>query len=262
MKIKDYWNQRASEDVPTATTKDTFLRVLEREVLSEQLRFLGCNSVSTVLDLGCGDGNTVEHLWREFGCTLTGLDFSPQMIHLAEARILQERAQSNISFLVGDIINIDKLFKGKQFDFVLTDRCLINLESANDQFSVIRDIAEIVRDGGYYLAVENFLEGNNRLNELRQIFQLPPISVRWHNRYFKEQEFIDEASKHFEEIRKEEFSSSYYFATRVIYSKFCQLQGAEPDYLHPIHELSVKLPKTGDFSPIKLFVMRKKRPVS
>lgn len=259
MKIKDYWNQRASEDAPTATTKDTFLRVLEREVLSKQLRLLGCNSLSTVLDLGCGDGNTVEYLWREFGCTLTGLDFSQEMIELAEARIMED---SNISFLVGDILNIDKLFKGNQFDFVLTDRCLINLETTNDQFRVIRDIAETVKDGGYYLAIENFLEGNNRLNELRQIFELPSISVRWHNRYFQEKEFIDEASRHFEEIRKEDFSSSYYFATRVIYSKFCQLQDAEPDYLHPIHELSAKLPATGDFSPIKLFVMRKKRPVS
>jgi hypothetical protein len=58
-------------------------------------------------------------------------------------------------------------------------------------------------------------------------------------------------------VEQHDFSSAYYLATRVIYSKFCALEGTPPDYRHPIHELSTKLPAVGDFSPIKLFILGK-----
>lgn len=257
VKIEEYWNRRASADANTATTNDVYLRVLEREVLTDHLRQLGCGSDSWVLDLGCGDGQTILHLGRQFGCWGIGIDYSPAMVQLANERLQDRDNEGRITYRMGDLRRASDIVGGQQFDFALTDRALINVEKSDEQYTAIGSIAKLVKDNGYYLAIENFEDGNERLNQLRQLFELPPIPVRWHNRYFKETDFVRQAGLHFREVGKVEFSSSYYLATRVIYSKFCQIEGVEPDYLHPIHRLSILLPQVGDFSPIKLFVMRK-----
>jgi len=62
----------------------------------------------------------------------------------------------------------------------------------------------------------------------------------------------------FDIVEVKDFSSTYYFATRVIYSKMCQMRMEEPDYHHEIHQLAVQLPWTGKFSPIRMVVMRRK----
>jgi ubiquinone/menaquinone biosynthesis C-methylase UbiE len=256
MEIKDYWNQRAATEPANATTNDVFMRVLERATLIEHLRRLGCGANSRVLDAGCGDGESLLALNDAFGCVLVGRDYSRSMIDLANDR-LATRPDARIDLAVGDVREVGDTFDGESFDFVSTDRCLINLESEEEQFRAIAGIARVLRPGGFYLAIENFVEGNDRLNELRRSFDLPPIAIRWHNRFFREADFVARVKEHFCTLQKVDFSSAYYLATRVIYSKLCALDGKSPNYRHPIHELSTKLPELGDFSPIKLFVLGK-----
>ena len=76
--------------------------------------------------------------------------------------------------------------------------------------------------------------------------------------FFDEEVFQAETGKLFDSVAIESFSSSYYLATRVIYSAGCHLIGVEPDYFHPIHQTAGKLPAFGDFSPIKLIRARRK----
>jgi hypothetical protein len=132
-----------------------------------------------------------------------------------------------------------------------------SIPTSVDQFAAIGAVAGLLRPGGAYLAIENFVDGNDRLNELRSLYGLPPIEIRWHNRFFREAEFAACARQHFRTLETVDFSSSYYFATRVIYSALCAVDGTSPDYRHLIHERSTKLPPFGDFSPIKLFVLGK-----
>ena len=256
MDIKDYWNERATKDASNATTNDVCMRSLERVTLVEQLRRLGCTIESRVLDAGCGDGETLVALDDAFGCVIFGRDYSASMLDLARKRV-SERPRSRFNVALGDVRSLRSEFADESFDFISTDRCLINLESEEQQFSAIAGIAGLLRPGGFYLAIENFVEGNDRLNELRRTFELPPIEIRWHNRFFTEKTFIPRMKEHFSFIEKVEFCSAYYLATRVIYSKLCAVEGRSPDYRHPIHELSTKLPLFGDFSPIKLFVLGK-----
>jgi ubiquinone/menaquinone biosynthesis C-methylase UbiE len=256
MDIKDYWNCRAGTDRANPTTNDVFMRELERQTLIAHLRRLGCHSGSHVLDAGCGDGLTVFALAAAFGCALTGCDYSTSMIDLAR-RKLAESPNPRIDFIIADVCKIGVVFDSESFDFVSTDRCLINLQSTKDQFAAIGALAGLLRPGGVYLAIENFVEGNDRLNELRHIYGLPPIEIRWHNKFFRESEFIACAESHFRMIEKIDFSSSYYFATRVIYAAVCAVNGTPLDYYHLIHERSPRLPAVGDFSPIKMFILSK-----
>lgn len=254
MDIKDYWTERAATDSTNATTNDVYMRVLERATLIERLRALGCNANSRALDAGCGDGETLFALEDAFTCHLTGRDYASSMIDLAHAK-RAERPASHIDFAVGDVREVAQNFGAEAFDFVMTDRCLINLSSEAEQYDAIAGIATSLRPGGSYLAIENFVEGNDRLNEMRALFGLPPIEIRWHNKFFRTVDFRAQVSQHFRSVEMFDFSSTYYLATRVIYSKFCALEGRIPDYRHPIHESSVKLPAAGDFSPIKLVVL-------
>lgn len=257
--IKNYWDERARERLnTTATTDDVFLRELEIDTFIKTLRHLQLPNEAEILDVGCGDGYSTQRIAAGLPeYRFTGVDYSEGMIALA-GQNARKAPQSAITFLVGDVLDLSQMRSGMPFDVVMTDRCLINLDSAEKQACAIGQIARRLRPGGYYVAIENFLEGQENLTRARGQMGLPEIPVRWHNRFFTEREWRQAAEPWFENIRFEEFSSSYYFATRVIYSAMCQMQGIEPDYRHEIHKLAVNLPVSGQFSPIRLVLMQRK----
>lgn len=260
--IQTYWEQRAKQQAssPTATTNDVYMRNLEIKTLIETCRELNLQA-GQALDLGCGDGySTVAVAEGIDGFSFLGIDYSESMINSAQERLNEVPAlQSRVRFMVGDAIHIGEICAGQKFDLVISDRVLINLETVDVQYNTMAQIAELLREDGYYLAIENFVEGQKVLNETRRSMGLSEIPVRWHNLFFRKNEFIEHAKESFDLLELKEFASSYYFATRVIYSRMCQMLGEEPDYHHSIHQLAGELPCIGNFSPVKLAVLRKKR---
>jgi ubiquinone/menaquinone biosynthesis C-methylase UbiE len=260
--IKDYWEERAKENAttPEATTNDFYLRELEISTLIQTLEGLGLGPGGTVLDVGCGDGYTTvavaDALTR---LRFTGIDYSENMIASARGRVTgKPHLKDRVTFSVGDATALNTAAGDSTYDAVTTDRCLINLESKEDQARAVAQLARHTKPGGYYVAIENFNEGQHEMNRLRASVDLPEIPIRWHNLYFDEADFKLLVEPFFEEIEFKEFSSSYYFATRVIYSAMCQMRGETPDYRHEIHQLAVKLPWFGQFSPIRMVVMRRR----
>ena len=258
--IREYWEQRAAENrqSPTATTSDIHLRRLEIRTLLATIRGLGA-APATLLDAGCGDGySTVEVARGLPGTRVLGVDYAEAMVESARARLADDAdLASRVAFRVGDVGALGASCGDERFDVVTTDRVLINLDSEEAQARAIGEIARHVRPGGHYVAIENFLEGQEGMNAARAAVGLPPIPVRWHNRFFTEPQFRAAAAPYFDVVRFEEFSSAYYYATRVIYSAMCRMRGEEPDYDHEIHRLAVDLPPVGQFSPIRLAVLRR-----
>jgi ubiquinone/menaquinone biosynthesis C-methylase UbiE len=260
--IKDYWEERAKQNAttPEATTNDLYLRELEISTFIQTLAGLGLESDGTVLDVGCGDGYTtvaVADALTQF--RFTGIDYSENMIAIARNRVAdQPGLKDRLTFAVGDATDLDSSCGDSTYNVVLSDRCLINLESLDHQERAIAQVARHTQPSGYYVAIENFTEGQDEMNRLRASVGLAEIPVRWHNLYFNEADFKRLAEPFFEAIEFKEFSSSYYFATRVIYSAMCQMRGETPDYRHEIHQLAVKLPWFGQFSPIRMVIMRRK----
>lgn len=262
VKIKDYWETRAKENdnSPRATTNDVYLRRLEISTLVETITELALPEDSTVLDVGCGDGYTTLHVAAQLPqLRFLGVDYSENMIHTAQQAAAQPDLAARIEFKVGDATNLKAACADQTFAVVTTDRCLINLSSLENQAKAIAEIAEHTRPGGYYLAIENFVEGQDNMNAQRQAVGLPDIPIRWHNFFFKEAEFLAAAEPFFELVRFKDFSSSYYYATRVIYSAMCQMRGEQPDYEHEIHQLAIKLPWAGQYSPIRMAVLQRKQ---
>ena len=260
-RIKEYWEGRAreNENSPQATTNDIYLRKLELANIIETINSLDLLEGASVLDVGCGDGYTTLDVAQALpGLRFLGLDYSPSMIENARRQLtLRADLQTRLSFKVGDATNLKAPCGDETFDLVMTDRCLIHLTRLENQSQAVGQIAEHTKPGGHYIAIENFVEGQENLNAARRAVGLPDIAVRWHNLFFKEADFIRAAEPFFDEIKFKDFSSSYYFATRVIYSAMCQMRGEQPDYEHEIHQLAINLPWTGQFSPIRMAVLRR-----
>lgn len=256
IEVQQYWDERAraSELNPNATTDDVYLRELEVRTLAATLGALG-HKAPRVLDLGCGDGFTTLKVAQQVGHALfVGVDYSESMIANAMQRLEGEAPdlRSRLEFDTGDATRLREKFEPGTFDVVISSRCLINLTSEDAQFAAIADIGRILKPNGHYLAVENFEEGQRELNTLRAAVDLPEIPVRWHNLFFREPEYLRRVGQHFSKVEIRSFTSAYYYATRVIYSKYCQMQGRKPDYHHEIHQLAIDLPEMGNYSPIKL----------
>jgi len=259
--IKKFWDERAKHyaSSPSATTEDIFLRELEIHTIIQTIHGINLHG-GHLLDIGCGDGYSTLRIAEAIPTlSFLGLDYSENMIKIAHERLEAcPELKHRIRFIVGDVAELKQVCNNMFFDLVVTDRCLINLESTEAQFQAISEIAAHIKPDSYYIAIENFIEGHNNMNNARHSVGLPEIPIRWHNLYFKEHEFVHNIERFFKVLEFKDFSSSYYFATRVIYAKMCQMRGEEPNYNHEIHQIAVKLPWTGQFSPIKLVVLKRK----
>ena len=259
--IKKYWEERAAENqgLVTGTTNDIYLRELEIRTFISKLKSLGVKDGDRILDLGCGDGYSTLQIAKELeNVVVIGVDFSKNMIKNAESNLSNsEVPPSKLSFQVADAVKISDFFDAGTFQFVLSDRCLINLGNSETQYQTIKQVSDLLTSGGHYLGIENFKDGQDNLNKARVHMKLEEIGVRWHNHFFKEDEFLNSVQQWFEEVQISNFSSAYYYATRVIYSAVCKLNNVDPDYTDDIHKVSIDLPACGNFSPIKLFVLKK-----
>lgn len=232
----EFWNARAKLG-DLAGTNDARLKELEMATLAEYV-----HAGQRVLDIGCGNGTTAFKLIESVEIELLGLDFSPEMI----AQANQERDRRNIdssklNFATQDIRALDE-FKQAQtsnYDVIISERVLINLSSWDEQKKAIREIVELLRPGGIYLMCENLAEGLDNLNKMRKQVGLEPIISPWHNRYLHTNEIgeVDFADL----IECRDFTSAYYFLSRVVNAWLAGLEREEPQYDAPINGLAICL---------------------
>lgn len=254
---RKFWDQQAAlhGGSDLATAPDHHYRKLEIDSI---LRIIGTIKHDTILDVGCGNGYSTLQIAKKFPeAMVTGIDFSPAMIEEANKNVIP-----NVDFFDGNVLSLssNKELVGQYFDVVLSTRCLINLSDWKEQKAGISEMQRLLAPNGRLIMVENFQDGMNALNKLRNNFGLHPIKVRWHNKYLelsKVSEFISSIPLLTEYC--ENIGNMYYIASRVIYAKLCKDQGIEPDYENPINAIASQLPTMGEFyacSPNYMFVFR------
>ena len=174
-----------------------------------------------------------------------------------QARSVKER----ISFQEGNALSLAKELTGSHFDYIISERCLINLQDWDEQRSAILQMRMLLKKNGRLLLAENTKDGLDRLNTLRKQFELAPISVRWHNHYLPEKKLISLLKRKFILESIDNFENLYYIISRVVYAALAAREGKEPEYDHPINYIASKLPTLGKYhwSPSFLFVMRNKK---
>jgi ubiquinone/menaquinone biosynthesis C-methylase UbiE len=184
--IHQYWQKMGKEcsfvDRVTPTTRDPFLGQLEEDYI---LRYLEAHE--TILEVGCGDAlhtlkyaRCAKHVWA--------LDCADSLIALAKRRA-RSAGIRNINFVVGSVLEVDQMFRGKAIEGVISQRCLINLPSWEYQREALLQIHKLLVPGGLLLMTEGFQEELDSLNYLRAKVGLPTVKMVEHNRNLFHSEF-------------------------------------------------------------------------
>ena len=249
--VKEFWNQRATFGV-TAGTNDFMLTEIEQKFIASEVP----NS-TRVMDIGCGNAMSLIKLARENNCTGVGIDYAEGMVAIARDRVLGEQLQEKIEIHHRRIPPVPN--EWGVFDVVLSNRCLINLKTTEQQKEAVQSVAALLRSGGTYLMIECSWEGGEATNALRVMMGLERIEPPWHNLFFKQADVESWQSKDFYIESLRHISSTYHFLSRVVYAKLAAERGEELCYDSEINKLAIRLPQqTGQFGPVKAWVWKKR----
>jgi len=110
----------------------------------------------TVLDVATGTGMVAEALVRRYGCSVVGLDQSPEMLSGAQAKLDRDpQLASSIKFVRGEAETLQ--FADGEFDH-LTFTYL--LRYVHDPAATLAELARVVRKGGRIASLEFMLPPN------------------------------------------------------------------------------------------------------
>jgi len=264
-RIKNHYKEQAKTwgNSKQSTMPDIFVRDKEVEKLKAIIPAVMKNipGKANILEVGCGNGYTAEQIVKSIDLNLTGIDFCEDFIAIAKKRDL-ERA----SFCVGDVLQLD--IGNNVFDIVFTERCLINLESWEDQMRGINEIHRVLKPGGIFIMLEGFKDGLNNLNCAREVLGLEKIPEPFHNIYFDKEKLLDFIKPNFIRIGKnndnvslcieENFLSSYYFGSRVLYPALLE-KNKEIIYNNKFIEFFTFMQPYGNYSYVQLLVFIKRK---
>jgi SAM-dependent methyltransferase len=232
--IRDHWTSWAQAHGThfKATTRGHTAKLLELDAFARRLTDLFDERPFSALEVGCGNGINCIEMAKNFGnATFDGVDFIPEMIDAACQSAEEAGVDIRTRFEVGDVLRLDELDLRQSYDAILTDRCLINLNTAQLQRAAIVELATRVSPGGYLLMIENSLDTHGRQNEARQALGLEARKPAEFNRFFSEEEMhshIDAAGLVL--VETEDFSSLH---DLVLYALIPATNGGTVDYDHP-----------------------------
>ncbi len=258
-RIEKHYNKEAKiyGKSPKSTMPDLFIRKMEIAKIQEYIEKFKNKENTNVLEIGCGNGYTISQLSKKKSYNFVGVDSNNEMIKLALTR-----KKSNLKFFRDNILN-SKL-KNESFDIVYTERCLINLENWSNQKTALNEIHRVLKKGGVYIMIEAFKDGLTELNSARKVLGLNDISIAFHNCYFDKKKieksikskFKDPISKSKIKIHYENFLSSYYFGSRVLYPALIEGK-KEIIYNNEFIRFFSLIPSVGNYSQIQLCVLQK-----
>jgi len=140
-KTRGYWTKRA----------DSFSETRHEELHSEQATYwrteiamnLQLKKGMRILDVGCGAGY-FEAILAPFGCRITGVDLTPEMI--AQGKALLKRHHIDAELLVMDAENLE--FPDESFDAVITRNLTWNLPRPDKAY---KEWHRVLKTGGVLL---------------------------------------------------------------------------------------------------------------
>jgi len=138
------------------------------------VRKTGLHPGDHCLDLCCGTGDIAREVLRQYPlCIVTGLDFSEEMLKIAESK---NSKNSGIQFLLGDAMKIP--FPDENFDAVTIGFGLRNVQNLN---RCLQEILRVLKPGGVMVCLD---VGKVRLPVIAELnkfyfFRIVPLIGNW-----------------------------------------------------------------------------------
>src|SRR3989339_497395 len=139
--VKKHYQKQAEElgDSRQSTMKDIFIREGEITELIASIKKINThfNDCPSILEIGCGNGYLAEQIEKQLSNKLTGIDFSEELLSIAKNRNL-----NNSQFKLGDVTKLN--FPDNSFNIIIAERCLINLDSWENQKKSLEEIRRVL----------------------------------------------------------------------------------------------------------------------
>ncbi|WP_053360792.1 class I SAM-dependent methyltransferase [Bacillus sp. FJAT-27251] len=166
---------------------------LTKEILSKE----EITETSTILDAGCGTGQTSAYIAETYKCSITGLDHNEMMVEKAKQRFQSKNL--SVEARHGSVENLP--FGEKSFDMILSESVL----SFTDVTKTIPELRRVLKPDGVLLAIEMVLETPLPKEEratLTKFYGIPRIltEAQW-NTLFQKADF--------QHIHMEKFTLSF-----------------------------------------------------
>ena len=256
--IRQFWVRQAIKhgQSPAASWSDSAAIDLEIREIVKRL-----DDGDRVLDIGCANGYSTVALASQKEVSIRGLDYVPEMIDQARARLsgLKDNLLGSVEFAEGDITALNE--PPDSYDKVVAVRVLISLGDWNLQLKGLRECARVLKVGGLFLLSEATLQGWYQLNKFRREWGLPDIPMPPFNQYLDQERVSKGLAQDFQLLEVVDFSSTYYVGTRVLKPLLIRALGADIDVADPNMEWNrwcAQLPSCGDYGVQKLFIMMKR----
>ncbi len=249
--IQEFWNNQALQHQTelAATTPDPLAKDLEIAALVRHL-----DPGRDTLEFGCGNGGNILRLLDVLKGRITGVDYAEAMIEAARKVVRDHPESKRVSLQVGDIL-ADPEGLGT-FSQIFTTRCLINQTSLDLQVQAVENMERILDPGGRLVLIESVSQGQEKINELREMIGLKSIPYHWHNLYIDEPAFLERIPASLHHVETDNFASLYFLISRVFNARLVP-EGEEPDYLSEINKIAAQLPSVGELAPLKLYHFEK-----
>ena len=166
-------------------------RILSREYIDQE---------TSILDVGCGTGQTSAYIAEKYRCSVTSLDSNNTMLMKAKQRFLSLKLPINIVY--GSAENLP--FPDGLFDFILSE----SVTSFTDIPLTIHEYKKVLKPKGVLLAIEMVLEESLSKEEVKGMIDFYGVSQlltesEWDN-LFKEAGFKHIAVEKFKQFDENE----------------------------------------------------------
>jgi ubiquinone/menaquinone biosynthesis C-methylase UbiE len=233
--IRKHWDeagkQLRTEEKVTPTSRDPYLALLERENI---LDYLGNHHIA--LEIGCGDASHTMHYAKKVK-RLSGIDIAESLIDIARKRAISESIQ-NVDFIVGTVLDIKRICRGRKFNCVISQRCIINLPGWEYQQDGILQVYDVLEKGGLFLLTEGFSEELDDLNVIRRKLGLSEIKVVPYNKNLVRDVFEEFVKQYFQVIEVRHYGA-YLFLSRLFHPLF--VLPDEPKHDSKINEVAMTI---------------------
>jgi len=213
--VLEYWNKPEVESM-----YDKYLINAEIDLICSKI-----TEGSKILDAGCGEGEGALVYSQIKNTIVHAADFSETRLLKAKERLSH---LSNIKLFQIDFLSDYKI--DDDYDFIVSQRFLINLMEWELQKKVILDLTKHLKKGGKLLMLEGSEDGVKELNDFRFMFGLEPIEIKWHNLFFQNDLLKSFLKENDLKIIEEDGFGEYFLLTRGIRPYFEKHLNWESDF--------------------------------
>jgi cyclopropane fatty-acyl-phospholipid synthase-like methyltransferase len=250
----NFWlNRLKNNEEDLVCTKDIILDNLEENQIIKNIK-----ANRDILELGCGNGITLKKILKKKKIkNYLGTDFVKELIDNCKSKFNAK----NIKFEALDMTLINKSTFPVKYDYIITKRAIQNILSHKLQLKVIDNTGYFLKKKGLMILVESSATAQKNINNLRKEYKLSKIIPPFHNLFFDDEKIKKYKFKNVRLIKIENFSSNFYFISRIIYALYAKIfLKKNPVYNHPLNIIGTTIKENflnRDFSQIKTYFFKK-----